>query len=297
MTQPEVNFLTGADAAPFPRDDPRRATFVAFDVETTGLVPPFARLVELAAVRFSLGSDSTISFAELIDPGRPIPPDVISIHSITDAMVRGAPAAPEVVNRFLTFCGPDAILVAHNAGFDASFLAVELRKSGVAEPPNLIIDTLKLSHALLSLSGYSLEKVARSLGVAARQAHRALPDATLVAGIVRRLAATHPALLRRGDLLRLAGAARLFEWAPAHDAQPPAGFEKMARAIRERLPVEVVYVDQNGRRSLRVIEPLFFTGAGRRAFLTAWCRLREGERTFRVDRIARYQVMEAPSRR
>ena len=95
--------------------------FVAFDTETTGMWAPVHRLVEIGGVRFSIEGGTLGSFSELIHPQRAMPPEVIPIHGITDNMVAGADTADNVLLRFGEFCG-DAILIAHNAPFDLSFL-------------------------------------------------------------------------------------------------------------------------------------------------------------------------------
>ncbi|MBD3402519.1 hypothetical protein GF420_06465, partial [candidate division GN15 bacterium] len=60
--------------------------FVAFDTETTGLWAASHRIVEIAGVAFRPGSEQTQHFQELVNPGRPMPEEVIGIHGITDAM-------------------------------------------------------------------------------------------------------------------------------------------------------------------------------------------------------------------
>jgi DNA polymerase III epsilon subunit-like protein len=93
--------------------------FVAFDVETTGLSPIACRLVELCAIRFSLGEGQLETFSTLINPGLPIPAEVSALHGITDEMVRDAPEAGAALQNFLNWLGGDRpVLLAHNANFD-----------------------------------------------------------------------------------------------------------------------------------------------------------------------------------
>lgn len=113
---------------PLPRLDPlrfdssiRQATFI--DVETTGLDPASEEIVELAMVNFGYSTEGRIigigdSFEALRDPGRPIPPGVISLTGITDDMVAGRKIEPVDVARF---AAPAALVVAHNAEFDRRF--------------------------------------------------------------------------------------------------------------------------------------------------------------------------------
>jgi DNA polymerase III epsilon subunit-like protein len=94
--------------------------FVVVDCETTGLDPEKDRLVEIAAVRFE-GGEPTETYATLVDPGLPIPPIASGIHFIADDDVAGAPGPQEALAGIARFVG-DAIIVAHNAPFDRSFL-------------------------------------------------------------------------------------------------------------------------------------------------------------------------------
>jgi DNA polymerase-3 subunit alpha (Gram-positive type) len=98
---------------------------VAFDTEPTGLQPIVHRLVEGGAVRFRLDGHELATFQTLIDPHIPLPLDVQQVHGITDHMVRRQHTVEQVLPRFIEFLGAsDTILLAHNALFDLSFLAI-----------------------------------------------------------------------------------------------------------------------------------------------------------------------------
>ncbi len=95
-----------------------RYTFV--DVETTGLHPKYARVVEVACI--VVEHRRTIAgFETLIDPGFPIPRHATEIHGITDACVFGKPLLENVRSELSAHCD-EATVVAHNAPFDLSFL-------------------------------------------------------------------------------------------------------------------------------------------------------------------------------
>jgi len=179
------------------------ARFVAFDLETTGLEPRQHQIVEIGAVKFDHRGPIG-RFSVLIDPGMPMPPDASRVNGITDAMLAGKPPIDEVLPDFLRFIG-DAVLVAHNAPFDCSFvnaaLAARWRKPSAGDAaqgslleaadetpatwaapfpalPNRIVDTLVLARE--SFPGrprYKLQDLAASLGIDARDAHRAEDDA------------------------------------------------------------------------------------------------------------------------
>ena len=104
-------------------------TVLALDTETTGMSPVEGhRLVEVARVAIVdgvLGEE----WSSLVDPGRAIPADAARVHGISDAMVAGAPRAPEV-GRLLRAACADLPLVFHNAPFDLPFLLHLFREAG-----------------------------------------------------------------------------------------------------------------------------------------------------------------------
>src|SRR5918998_3654684 len=93
--------------------------FVAFDLETTGLVAQIDRVVEIGAVRFDASGRELGRFESLMDPERPMSPAAWAVHGISDADLVGAPAARDVLPEFLAFLGdPETTtLLAHNAAF------------------------------------------------------------------------------------------------------------------------------------------------------------------------------------
>ncbi|MBI4499116.1 MAG: 3'-5' exonuclease [Chloroflexi bacterium] len=169
-------------------------TFVAFDTETTGFNADAGRLVEIAGVKFSLDGTILGTFQSLINPGIPIPPEVVRIHGITNMAVRGCPSAAVVLSHFFAFVeGPATVLVAHNAPFDLRFLQAEVARHALLPPAVPVLDTLPLARRYLpGLPNHRLDTVARSLGLLVEMHHRAFADSLLVQGIVSRLLAALP---------------------------------------------------------------------------------------------------------
>ena len=60
---------------------------------------------------------------------------------------------------------------------------------------------------------------------------------------------------------------------------------ELAKALRTGHVLQIAYVDRNGSATLRDVEPMGFVGKGSDWYLIAWCRLRDGLRAFRGDRI------------
>ena len=87
-----------------------------------------------------------------------------------------------VLPQFLEFVG-DAILVAHNANFDVSFIKENAKRQGI--PVDFTyVDTVGIARALLTgQSKYTLDAVAKTLGISLENHHRAVDDAECTAEI------------------------------------------------------------------------------------------------------------------
>ena len=159
-------------------------TFVVFDIETTGFSPVKNKIIEIGAVKVEHGM-IVDRMDEFINPEVPIPFEIERLTGINDAMVMNAPTVDVILPRFLDFVG-DAVLVAHNASFDVSFIrhnAELLRRS--IEPT--VLDTVTLARVLLpNLNRYKLDTVAKALHVSLENHHRAVDDAEATAGIFLR---------------------------------------------------------------------------------------------------------------
>src|SRR5438477_212434 len=107
---------------------------------------------------------------------------------LRDADLRGAPHPAIAVRRFLEFAD-DAVLVAHNARFDLSFLDRETERLTGARLAGPVVDTVGLARRLLSgrTPRAGLASLAQFFGTAAQPCHRALPDAQATAEILLQL--------------------------------------------------------------------------------------------------------------
>ena len=142
LVDDEVNIVVRPDDR-----DLMSSTYVVFDTETTGFNAAGAdQMIEIGAVKIRDGMIID-KFDELIDPKRPIPEKITELTCITDDMVRGKDDEETVTRKFLEWTG-DLPMVAHNAKFDISFIESAMRKYGLGEFTNTVIDTLELSRVL-----------------------------------------------------------------------------------------------------------------------------------------------------
>jgi len=160
------------------------ATFVVVDVETTGLRPGDARICEIGAVKLR-GLEPLAEFQTLADPGQPLPPAISQLTGIADRDLRGSPSPREAVRRFINFAG-DAVLVAHNARFDAGFLDREVEALTGRHIAGPLVDTVWLARRLLvdRAPRVNLRSLATFFGTSVEPCHRALPDAQATAEIL-----------------------------------------------------------------------------------------------------------------
>src|SRR3954463_10004490 len=163
---------------------PGRAPFVVLDLETTGLTPTTARICEIGAVRVRQ-LELVDEFELLVDPGVPIGPGSTAITGVGDADLRAAPHPAIAVRRFLEFAA-DAVLVAHNARFDLSFLDRETERLTGARLAGPVVDTVGLARRLLAgrTPRAGLASLSQFVGTSARPCPRALPDAQATAEIL-----------------------------------------------------------------------------------------------------------------
>lgn len=158
------------------------ATFVVFDLETTGLRPGTARPCEVGAVRVR-GLELEERFQTLANPGARLAPAVAALTGLRDEQLRRAPPVAAVIRRFLSFSG-DAVLVAHNARFDMAFLDAETMRLSGRRVAAMVVDTVGLARRLLGRQPANLAALAYRFATEARPCHRALPDAEATAEIL-----------------------------------------------------------------------------------------------------------------
>ena len=161
---------------------------IVLDTETTGFDPKTGdRLVELACLEIESYVPTGRSFHVYVDPCRDMPPEAEKVHGLSSSFLRGKPRFehPEVAEAFLEFVG-DAPLVAHNAGFDRSFINWELANCNRETiPERRWIDTLALAKHRFPGMHNSLDALCKrfKVSLSEREKHGALIDAKLLAAV------------------------------------------------------------------------------------------------------------------
>ena len=159
------------------------AHFVVVDLETTGGRPAPGAIIEIGAYRMR-GRQILDSFQSLLRPRMRIPPFIVGLTSITNEMVADAPPIEDVLPAFRDFLG-DAVLVAHNAQFDRSFLDFEFRRLFGIGLLNPVLCTLRMARRFLpSLKRRRLDLLAEHFGLSTAGRHRGLGDARMAAELL-----------------------------------------------------------------------------------------------------------------
>jgi DNA polymerase-3 subunit epsilon len=163
-------------------------TFVVVDLETTGGAPVDAGITEIGAVKVR-GGEVLGEFQTLVDPGVPVPPFIALLTGITDAMLAGAPALGSALPAFLAFA-EGAVIVAHNAPYDVSFLKGACARTGHRWPEPVVVDTARLARAVLlrdEVRNCKLATLAAHFRSSTEPDHRALTDARATVDVLHAL--------------------------------------------------------------------------------------------------------------
>ena len=264
---------------------PSETPIVVLDTETTGLYPGLGhRIVEIGAIRLEnwreVGQVST-----LIQPGRKMDPKASSVNGISDADLQGQPTFSQVADELRALLD-GAVVVAHNAEFDAGFVGQELSIHGlqsggpVAALPNPWLCTLLLARRHFHFGRNNLSHIARHLGVRMGRAHRALNDVYMTAEILKRMVRQleQRRLETVGDLLHAQGGTI---YAPFFAGHLP---DVLAEALGNGRNLRLLYLGQHGE-SNRVVTPLYPSQHNGVGYLVAFCHQVQDQRTFRLDRI------------
>ncbi|MDO4912321.1 MAG: PolC-type DNA polymerase III [Lactobacillus sp.] len=150
--------------------------FVIFDVETTGLSSVYDTIIEIGAVKMKNG-EVLERFDEFINPHHPLSEQTINLTSITNEEVEQAPDEDVIIKKFKDFYG-DLPLCGHNVQFDVGFINAALKRQGMEEISQPVVDTLEVSRLLHPEQGrHTLDSLCKKYNVVLEHHHRANQDA------------------------------------------------------------------------------------------------------------------------
>jgi DNA polymerase-3 subunit epsilon len=200
---------------------------IVLDTETTGLDPYQGhRLVEIGCIELVNRIPSGQTFHRYVNPERDMPPEAFAVHGLSRDFLKDKPLFAEVIDDLLTFVG-DAPLVAHNAGFDLTFINAEFERAGRAVlARERMIDTLLLARRKHPGSPNRLDDLCARYGIdnSKRVKHGALLDAEILADVYLELIEGRQAqliLVGVGNGDAAAGTGRAIVLKPRPIALPP----------------------------------------------------------------------------
>src|SRR5262245_19726817 len=158
---------------------------VFLDLETTGASADRDHITEIGLIEVA-GSHVVQEWSTLVNPGRVIPPAVVSLTGITDEMVAEAPTFADISAELLQRL-EGRLLVAHNARFDYAFLRAEFRRLGIHYRSRALC-TVRWSRALFpEHRHHNLDSVIKRFALSCSARYRALGDAQAVWAFAREL--------------------------------------------------------------------------------------------------------------
>ena len=185
------------DQYPAPKEirDADFDTFVAYDLETTGLSPKTDAIIEIGAVKVCNGKvveSREFVFQEFVRPYKKnIREEVTRLTGISREDVKEARQMWEVFPDFMAFAGENVLVGCNNVKFDSRFLVRAGRYSNIIMQ-NPQFDVMKYADKYRTTLGIadkkiSLETLSKKLGIENPRAHRALADAITTARVYLRL--------------------------------------------------------------------------------------------------------------
>lgn len=148
------------------------------DIETTGASARTSRITEIGALRVE-NHQVVGTYNQLVNPEQPIPAFITNLTGISNEMVWEAPTFRGIADDLELFLS-DAVFVAHNVGFDYSFIKAEYERIGNKFGMDRMC-SVQLSRKLYpEHRSHRLDMVIERLGIEVKNRHRALDDAEVI---------------------------------------------------------------------------------------------------------------------
>ena len=165
---------------------------IVLDTETTGMNQLGAHyeghgIIEIGAVELVNRRYTGNNFHIYINPNRPVDPEAINVHGITDEMLADKPEFKAVAQEFLDYIKGAELLI-HNAPFDVGFMDYGFSKIGLNVKTTdicVVTDTLQMARQMYPGKRNNLDALCDRLGIdnSKRTLHGALLDAEILADV------------------------------------------------------------------------------------------------------------------
>jgi len=159
--------------------------FAVLDLETTGHSTADDDIIQVGIVTLDEEMNVLGTYSSFVRPRIAIPPFITGLTGITDDHVADAPPLEDVLLEVIPILD-EAVLVAHNAGFDSGFLNASLDRCGYMPFTGRRLDTIDLLRMLFpTLTTYQLGAVTEAFGIEHDRQHQADSDALATAMILK----------------------------------------------------------------------------------------------------------------
>lgn len=217
-------------------------SYIAVDIETTGLNTKLDKIIEIGAVKV-IDGQITERFQTLVNPHRDLLEQTEQLTGITADMLVNAPGIDTVIGGLVDFCEEGLPLLGHRIIFDFSFLKrAAVNQKLVFERSG--IDTLKLCrHFMPEEEKKNLAAACAFYGITREQSHRAFADAVDAHLLFQALRGRHG----RDEPGEFAGKPLIYKVKreqPASKKQKE-GLRYLLKYHKIDLPVQIDYLSRN----------------------------------------------------
>lgn len=255
---------------------------VAFDLETTGLSPLLNKIIEIGAVKITPSGFEI--FDELINPNTPIPPETITIHKISDEMVKDKSSIDKLLPKFIEFLG-DLPVIAHKSEFDVGFIIFNLHQLALPFPKSNIHCSHKWSkHILKGMPNYKLGTLCEKLSIELTNHHHAFDDALASLRIFAKGILKHVELHALVDL-KPSYLSNFSDYQKNVELDGISFKNEIEEAIAKHLPIDILYKGGSHRNQFRPVKPLALLPMPSGNILYAECLLSREFKSFSLSKI------------
>ncbi len=228
---------------------------IAIDIETSGQYPISDDICEIAAVK-SLGGKVLETYQTLVKPRERLTDFIISIHGITNEMVKDAPRVQEVLPDFLNFV-KDGVIVGHHSPFDLGFLVYDLEKMGLPIPKQpALCSSLLARNSIVGPPNHKLQTLVKYLGLDGGQAHRALDDSVACLQLVFECF-KRKSINTFEEAFRVQGSPLWWDdFSMKGKMLQSQVWQKVYQSIEQKKDLEIIYTGGSQKGQRRVLKPL-----------------------------------------